>query len=222
MASRPEIQDRWANEARELLGEHPFPADYQTIERLSYGDTSGCRTTGRHTPRSAWTCRATSAGSDSADRSTKTTSCDGTSASSAAAATASRVFPDPPGPVTVADVNLKFIWDVVSRIKIGEKGKAYVVDSNGFLVAHPDIGLVLRKTDLSQLAHVKAANAPTQSDAPATIARDLAGTEVLASWAPIEPLGWKVFAEQPGTVHAVKVGPGDVVQEGDVLLELTD
>ncbi len=54
------------------------------------------------------------------------------------------------GPVTIADVNLKFIWDVVSRIKIGDKGKAYVVDSNGFLVADPDIGLVLRKTNLSR------------------------------------------------------------------------
>ena len=32
------------------------------------------------------------------------------------------------GPVTVAELNLKFIWDVVSRIKIGDKGKAYVVD----------------------------------------------------------------------------------------------
>src|SRR6185369_9216780 len=41
------------------------------------------------------------------------------------------------GPVTVADVNLKFIWDVVSRIKIGDKGKAYVVDGNGFLIADP-------------------------------------------------------------------------------------
>ena len=61
------------------------------------------------------------------------------------------------GPVTIADVNLKFIWDVVSRIKIGDKGKAYVVDSNGFLVADPDIGLVLRKTNLSELAHVRAA-----------------------------------------------------------------
>jgi cytochrome P450 len=38
LASRPEIQDRWANEACELLGEHPFPADYKTIERLSYGE----------------------------------------------------------------------------------------------------------------------------------------------------------------------------------------
>ena len=61
------------------------------------------------------------------------------------------------GPVTVADVNLKFIWDVVSRIKIGDKGKAYVVDAGGHLIADPDIGLVLRKTSLAELAHVKAA-----------------------------------------------------------------
>ena len=55
------------------------------------------------------------------------------------------------GPVTVAELNLKFIWDVVSRIRIGAKGKAYVVDSNGLLVADPDIGLVLRKTSMAGL-----------------------------------------------------------------------
>ncbi len=38
LASRPKIQDRWANEAREVLGGHPFPGDYETIERLSYGE----------------------------------------------------------------------------------------------------------------------------------------------------------------------------------------
>ncbi len=101
------------------------------------------------------------------------------------------------GPVTVADVNLKFIWDVVSRIKIGEKGKAYVVDGNGFLIADPDIGLVLRKTDLSNLAHVKAATAKQDPDDLAMLSTDLTGTEVLTSAAPIESLGWKVFVEQP-------------------------
>ena len=101
------------------------------------------------------------------------------------------------GPVTVADVNLKFIWDVVSRIKIGEKGKAYVVDGSGFLVADPDIGLVLRKTNLSELAHVKAAANMQTSDEPAMLSRDLAGTQVLTSVATIEPLDWKVFVEQP-------------------------
>ena len=101
------------------------------------------------------------------------------------------------GPVTVADVNLKFIWDVVSRIKIGEKGKAYVVDKQGYLVADPDIGLVLRKTSLAELPHVKAAAASGGADAPAMLSRDLAATEVLTSYAAVEPLGWRVFVEQP-------------------------
>ena len=56
--------------------------------------------------------------------------------------------------VTVAEVNLKFIWDVISRIHVGKAGVAYVVDERGLLIAHPDIGIVLRKTDLSRLAHV--------------------------------------------------------------------
>jgi signal transduction histidine kinase len=116
------------------------------------------------------------------------------------------------GPVTVAEVNLKFIWDVVTRIKIGQKGKAYVVDSSGLLVADPDIGLVLRKTDLSGLEQVKAAFAPGADDSQAMLAKDHAGHAVLTAYAPIEPareqaargapaspLGWKVFIEQPVT-----------------------
>ena len=101
------------------------------------------------------------------------------------------------GPVTIADVNLKFIWDVVSRIRIGDKGKAYVVDGNGFLVADPDIGLVLRKTDLSHLPHVRAAAGKRALDEPAMISIDLAGTPLLTSFASIESLGWNVFVEQP-------------------------
>jgi signal transduction histidine kinase len=102
------------------------------------------------------------------------------------------------GAVTVADVNLKFIWDVVSRIRIGDKGKAYVVDQSGFLVADPDIGLVLRKSNLSDLPHVKAAASATpDADDAAMLSTNLAGTPVLTSMAPIESLKWKVFVEQP-------------------------
>jgi signal transduction histidine kinase len=101
--------------------------------------------------------------------------------------------------VTVADVNLKFIWDVITRIKVGEKGKAYVIDATGYLVADPDIGLVLRKTDLSPLAHVQAALAGGEDQEPAMLARDRAGNEVLTAFAPIAPLGWQVFVEQPVT-----------------------
>ena len=51
--------------------------------------------------------------------------------------------------VIAAEANLKFIWDVVSNMKVGQGGHAYVVDANGRLIAHPDISLVLQNTDLS-------------------------------------------------------------------------
>src|SRR5256885_15766135 len=59
--------------------------------------------------------------------------------------------------VSVAEVNLKLIWEVVTQIKVGERGHAYVVDAQGRLIAHPDISLVLRNTDMSKLAQVRAA-----------------------------------------------------------------
>src|SRR6476660_2217184 len=61
------------------------------------------------------------------------------------------------GGVSIAEVNLKLIWDVVSQIKVGERGHAYVVGSGGRLIAHPDISLVLRNTDMSKLPQVQAA-----------------------------------------------------------------
>ena len=100
--------------------------------------------------------------------------------------------------VTVAEVNLKFIWDVVSQIKIGKAGHAYVVDSHGQLIAHPDISLVLKKTDLSKLDQVKAAlSTVAQGMGMPGIARDLEGRQVLSASAPIAPLGWAVLIEQP-------------------------
>jgi len=101
--------------------------------------------------------------------------------------------------VTVAEVNLKFIWDVVSQIKIGKAGHAFVVDSNGQLIAHPDISLVLKKSDVSLLEHVRAARSATgPADAQGVvIAKDLQGRQVLTAFASISPLRWLVFVEQP-------------------------
>ena len=121
------------------------------------------------------------------------------------------------GPVTVAEVNLKFIWDVVSRIKIGDKGKAYVVDGTGLLVADPDIGLVLRKTNMAGLPHVKAAATVHNADEPAMESVDLAGVAVLASVAPIEPLDWKVFVEQPVSEVYTKLN-ASILRTGLLLL----
>ena len=104
--------------------------------------------------------------------------------------------------VVAAEANLKFIWDVVSSIKIGEGGRAYVVDAQGRLIAHPDISLVLQKTDVSalpQIQAVRAAAADPQGGAPveATFGRSLQGKEVLSASATIDPLGWLVFVDLP-------------------------
>ena len=98
--------------------------------------------------------------------------------------------------VSIAQVNLKLIWDVVSKIKVGQRGRAYVVDADGRLIAHPDISLVLRNTDMSKLAQVRSARAAGSGDAVQE-AEDIAGNRVLTAHAQVVPLGWLVFVETP-------------------------
>ena len=98
--------------------------------------------------------------------------------------------------VSIAQVNLKLIWDVVSGIKVGENGHAYVVDGDGRLIAHPDISLVLRNTDMSKLAQVRAARTGGSGE-DVQEADDLAGHKVLTAYARVHPLGWFVFVETP-------------------------
>jgi signal transduction histidine kinase len=100
--------------------------------------------------------------------------------------------------VTVAEVNLKFIWDVISRIKIGRNGLAYLVDARGRLIAHPDISEALRKSDYSSLRQVKVALSGASEDVDRVMhAPDAAGHEALIAYANVAPLGWHVFVEQP-------------------------
>jgi signal transduction histidine kinase/DNA-binding response OmpR family regulator len=101
--------------------------------------------------------------------------------------------------VSIAEVNLKLIWDVVSQIKVGERGHAYVVDAQGRLIAHPDISLVLRNTDMSKLAQVRAARAGAGGDPAETVqeADNIEGRKVLTAYAPVAPLGWLMFVELP-------------------------
>jgi len=98
--------------------------------------------------------------------------------------------------VTVADVNLKLVWDVVSAIHVGDKGFAYVVDDHGRLIAHPDLSLVLRDSDFSGLPQVAEAM-KGGGGGGAAVAKSFDGAAVLTAFA-IEPkTHWAVFVEQP-------------------------
>jgi signal transduction histidine kinase/putative methionine-R-sulfoxide reductase with GAF domain len=100
--------------------------------------------------------------------------------------------------VTIAQVNLKFINDALSKIKVDGLARAFVVDDSGHLIAHPDTSLVLRKTDLSALAQVRSAR--RSGDTPVEQiheAEDLNHRRVLTAYAKVPPLGWFVFVETP-------------------------
>ena len=68
-------------------------------------------------------------------------------------------------------------------------------ERDGRLIAHPDISLVLRNTDMTRLAQVAAARS-----GQAELVQegdDLHGGKVLSAYAPVSPLGWQVFVELP-------------------------
>jgi signal transduction histidine kinase len=101
--------------------------------------------------------------------------------------------------VLQAEVNLKHVWDVVSNIKTGEAGYAYIVSRSGDLIAHRDISLVLRRENLADLTQVKEAfQVASRAPRPGvTVASNLEGKRVISSNAFIPSLQWLVIIERP-------------------------
>jgi hypothetical protein len=102
--------------------------------------------------------------------------------------------------VTVAEVNLKVVWEAIKAVKVGETGYAYIVDGTGRLIAHPDIPLVLRGSDLSALPQVAAAMAAPPSEEAIegkTFGTNGARATVSSVHAAVPSLGWRVFVDLP-------------------------
>ncbi len=108
------------------------------------------------------------------------------------------VFGDFDG-VLIAEVNLKFLWDVVDTIKVGKSGVAYVVDRQGSLIAFGDISRVLKGEKLNRLEKVKDfmedANQTARSEYDTTIG--ILGTDVVSSYVPLGMPDWAVVVELP-------------------------
>jgi two-component system, NtrC family, sensor kinase len=101
--------------------------------------------------------------------------------------------------VLTATVNVRYVWDVVQEIRVGESGYAYVVSATGALVAHPDLFLVLQRKDFSDLPQVSALRDPGEETAGIGAYQNVYGKWVLASHAAIPDVGWTVVVERPLT-----------------------
>jgi two-component system, NtrC family, sensor kinase len=95
----------------------------------------------------------------------------------------------------LADVNLKYVWDVVSSIKAGKAGYAYAVARSGKLIAHRDMALVLQNRNIANLAQVQSAFGV--AGGKLQDAKNIHGKDVISSFAMIPGLDWAVFIERP-------------------------
>ncbi|MGH7888423.1 MAG: ATP-binding protein, partial [Candidatus Binatia bacterium] len=98
-----------------------------------------------------------------------------------------------------AEVNLKYIGDVVNNLKIGKAGYAYVVSKGGELIAHPDVSLVLQRKNVLQLESTKAAFAKreTPSQLRALVTANIQGKTVVSAAAIIPGFAWAIIIERP-------------------------
>ena len=95
--------------------------------------------------------------------------------------------------MSIAEINLKLVWDLVMQMKGGEHGFAYIVDAEGRVVVHPDSTF---QSDFSGLAQVQAV-LPGFRTQRVEVARDIRGREVLTANTPVGQPDWFVFVEQP-------------------------
>jgi signal transduction histidine kinase len=98
-----------------------------------------------------------------------------------------------------AEVDLRYVGEIISAVKAGNFGYAYVVTRSGELIAHPDIGLVLQRTRLADLDQVKSAFLSAQGARrpKPLVALNLQGQKVFSSSTAIPGLEWAVIVERP-------------------------
>jgi putative methionine-R-sulfoxide reductase with GAF domain len=103
--------------------------------------------------------------------------------------------------VLVAELNLKFMWDLVDQLKVGETGYAYVVDSQGELIAFGDTARVLRGENVSGISGVQEfLKNPIKTDNTTPELAEytgLLGKSVVGNYVPLGTPEWAVVTELP-------------------------
>ena len=108
------------------------------------------------------------------------------------------VFSDFKGTL-LTEVNLKFLWDLVASINIGETGVAYVVDRQGELIAFKDVSRVLRRENLTSLSEVNefVKGDILEHESTADVSVGIQGSYVVTNHVHLEEPDWAVVTELP-------------------------
>lgn len=100
----------------------------------------------------------------------------------------------------VTELNLRFMWDLMAEISVGRRGRVYVVDSLGDLIADPNSSFVLKKENLLFRPIVKKIiGGETLIDGlnPEDRYEDFEGRTVFSAGLSFKPLGWGIITEEP-------------------------
>jgi signal transduction histidine kinase len=94
--------------------------------------------------------------------------------------------------ILVGEIDLQFIWDLVDKIKIGKTGYAFLISSNGTVIAHPDKQLVLNRESFSHFPFYQELMTGHEN----INIYDYQGIEMLAAYSPISDLRWGIIVQQ--------------------------
>ena len=99
----------------------------------------------------------------------------------------------------VTQVNLKFMWDLVDQLDVGDAGRAYVVDRQGNLIAFGDTGRVLEGENIANVKAVSEFMTHPASAHPSgvSIYQGIMGTLVVGTYVPLGAPDWAVLTELP-------------------------
>lgn len=98
--------------------------------------------------------------------------------------------------VLMLKMSINNIWKIISDIKIGNNGYAFIVNEDGLLIAHPENARVIAHTDFSNLSIVKDFMNKKKINIWRTY-RSESGAKVVSVYSRIPRLNWAVITQIP-------------------------
>jgi PAS domain S-box-containing protein len=106
----------------------------------------------------------------------------------------------------VGVLNLKDLWALIADVRLGQWGRAYVVDRRGGLIAADDTNLVLKRLSLLDRPFVRTL---VEQDRPTGVTgayTNERGVEAMATGLRVDRAGWGAVVEHPRAVVTAAIG----------------